>query len=109
MPTPQGRTTRDRKVNLTQAKPTVLVASPGVLVPHVAEETSALGNRLLFEARSACGLSVVGGVTLHCGDFAEPFAGLEDRSLVGVLMKEWMGTGDCRGGEEIDVQACGRR
>jgi hypothetical protein len=24
-------------------------------------------------------------------------------------MKEWMAIGDCRGGEEIDVQACGRR
>ena len=109
MPTPQGRTTRDRKVNITQDKPTILVASPSVLVPHVTEETSALGNRLFFEARSACRLSVVGGVTLHCGDFAEPFTGLEDRSLVGVLMKEWMAIGDCRGGEEIDVQACGRR
>ena len=109
MPTPQGRTTRDRKVNFTQDKPTPLVASPSVLVPHVTEETSALGNRLFFEARSACGLSVVGGVTLHCGDFAEPITGLEDRSLVRDLMKEWMAIGDCRGGEEIDVQACGRR
>lgn len=56
----------------------LLLGSPGVLVPHIAQETGTLWDGLLFEARSACGLSVVGGITLHCGDLAEPFAGLED-------------------------------
>jgi hypothetical protein len=53
-----------------------LLASPGVLVPHVAQDTCTFGNRLFLEARSAGSGSVIGGVTFHCGDFLEHLAGL---------------------------------
>jgi hypothetical protein len=63
-----------------------LLASPGVLVPHVAEDTCALGDGLFLEARSAGSGSVVGGVTLHCGDFLKHLAGLLDWMSVWVLI-----------------------
>jgi hypothetical protein len=59
-----------------------LLSSPSVLVPHIAQDTCALGDGLFLEARSTGGGSVVGGVTLHCGDLLEHLAGLLDRMLV---------------------------
>jgi hypothetical protein len=64
----------EAQVKSSQVK--VLLASPGVPVPHVTQDTSTLRDGLLFEARSACGLSVIGGVALHCGNLVEHLAGL---------------------------------
>jgi hypothetical protein len=74
--------TQDRSFQVKSSHDKTLLASPSILVPHVAEDTCALGDGLFLKARSAGGGSVVGGVTLHCGDFLEHLAGL----LVWVLV-----------------------
>jgi hypothetical protein len=74
MPTPMLSPNPCQELKSSQVK--ALLASPGVPVPHVAQDTSALGDGLFLEACSACCLSVVGGVALHCGDLVEHLAGL---------------------------------